>query len=66
MAGRYRVLSLLRADRACAHFAATESRSHTKVEVQILLAMDDSIEAVMLRFLADARKAQRPIPELQP
>ncbi len=57
MASRYRVLSLLRADRACAHFAAMESRSHAKVEVQILLAMDDSIEAVMLRFLADARKA---------
>ena len=57
VAGRYRVLSLLRADRACAHFAAIESCSHAKVEVQILLAMDDSIETVMLRFLADARKA---------
>ena len=57
VAGRYRVLSLLRADRACAHFAAMESRSHAQVEVQILLAMDDSIEPVMLRFLADARKA---------
>ena len=57
VASRYRVLSLLRADRACAHFAAIESRTRAKVEVQILLAMDDSIETVMLRFLADARKA---------
>ena len=34
-----------------------QSGSHAKVEVQILLATDDSIEPVMLRFLADARKA---------
>jgi len=34
-----------------------ESGSHARVEVQILLAMDDAIEPVMLRFLADARKA---------
>lgn len=57
IAGRYRALSLLRADRACAHFAAIDSVSHARVEVQILLAMDDAIEPVMLRFLADARKA---------
>ena len=57
IAGRNRALSLLRADRACAHFAAVQSGSHLEVEVQILLAMDDSIEAVHLRFLADARKA---------
>ena len=34
-----------------------ESGSHVRVEVQILLAMDDAVEAVTLRFLADARKA---------
>jgi serine/threonine-protein kinase len=34
-----------------------DPRSHARVEVQILLAMDDAIEPVMLRFLADARKA---------
>lgn len=57
IAGRNRVLSLLRADRACAHFAAVQQGSSTKVEVQILLAMDEAIEPVHLRFLADARKA---------
>jgi serine/threonine-protein kinase len=56
IAGRYRVLSLLRADRACAQLAAMQSSAPARVEVQILLAMDDSIEPVMLRFLADARK----------
>lgn len=34
-----------------------QSSTHARVEVQILLAMDDGIEPVMLRFLADARKA---------
>lgn len=57
IAGRNRVLSLLRADRACAYFAAIQNGSNVRVEVQILLAMDESIEAVHLRFLADARKA---------
>lgn len=57
IAGRHRVLSLLRADRACAHFAAIQDDTNTKVEVQILLAMDDSIDDVHLRFLAEARKA---------
>jgi eukaryotic-like serine/threonine-protein kinase len=57
LAGRYRALSLLRADRACAYLAAMQSSSHSRVEVQVLLAMDDAIEPVKLRFLADARKA---------
>ena len=55
--GGYRTLSLLRADRACAHLAALHTSSNRRVDVQVLLAMDDSIEAVHLRFLADARKA---------
>jgi len=57
LARRYRALSLLRADRACAHLAAVQTGTNTRVEVQVLLAMDDGIEAVHLRFLADARKA---------
>jgi hypothetical protein len=55
--GGYRTLSLLRADRACAHLAALHTGSNQRVDVQVLLAMDDSIEAVHLRFLADGRKA---------
>jgi hypothetical protein len=55
--GGYRALSLLRADRACAHLAALHTSSNQRVDVQVLLAMDDSIEAVHLRFLADGRKA---------
>jgi serine/threonine protein kinase len=55
--GGYRALSLLRADRACAHLAALDTSSNRRVDVQVLLAMDDAIEAVHLRFLADARKS---------
>ncbi|MDB5214220.1 MAG: outer membrane protein OmpA/MotB family [Myxococcaceae bacterium] len=55
--GGYRALSLIRADRACAHLAALDTSSNRRVDVEILLAMDDAIEAVHLRFLADARKA---------
>jgi serine/threonine protein kinase len=55
--GGYRALSLLRADRACAHLAALDTSSNRRVDVQVLLAMDDAIDAVHLRFLADARKA---------
>ena len=55
--GGYRTLSLERADRACAHLAALHAASNKRVDVEVLLAMDDSIEAVHLRFLADARKA---------
>ena len=55
--GGYRALSLLRADRACAHLAALDTSSNRRVDVHVLLAMDDAIEAVHLRFLADARKA---------
>jgi serine/threonine protein kinase len=55
--GGYRTLSLLHADRACAHLAALHTSSNQRVDVQVLLAMDDSIEAVHLRFLADGRKA---------
>lgn len=57
IAGRYRVLSLLRADRACAYLDATQTGTNTRVEIQILLAMEDDVEPVHLRFLADARKA---------
>ena len=57
LAGRFRVLSLLRADRICVHLAAIRTTSNKRVEIQILLAMDDGIEAVHLRFMADARKA---------
>jgi serine/threonine-protein kinase len=57
LAGRYRALSLLRADRACAHLAALHTSTSTRVEVQVLLAMDDAIEGVHLQLLADARKA---------
>jgi eukaryotic-like serine/threonine-protein kinase len=57
IAGRGRVLSLLRADRDCAHFVASQGGSSTNVEVQILLASGEGIEDVHLRFLADARKA---------
>jgi hypothetical protein len=59
--GRARVLSVLRVDGACAHFSAIQDG--TKVEVQVLLATDDTVPAVYLRFLAEARKAaalQRP------
>ena len=55
--GGYRALSLLRADCACAHLAALDTSTNRRVDVQVLLAMDDAIEAVHLRFLADARKA---------
>ena len=55
--GGYRALSLLCADRACAHLAALDTSSNRRVDVQVLLAMDDAIEAVHLRFLADARKS---------
>ena len=55
--GGFRALSLLHADRACAHLAALHTSSNQRVDVQVLLAMDDSIEAVHLRFLADGRKA---------
>ena len=55
--GGYRTLSLERADRACAHLAALHGASNKRVDVEVLLAMDDSIEAMHLRFLADARKA---------
>jgi serine/threonine-protein kinase len=57
IAGRHRALSLLRTDRACAHFAARQDGSNTKVEVQVLLGNDEAVEPVHLRFLADARKA---------
>jgi serine/threonine protein kinase len=57
LAGRFRALSLLRADRACAHLAAVHTGTHTRVEIMVLLAMEDAIEAVNLRFLTDARKA---------
>ncbi len=57
IAGRTRVVSLLRADRACGHFAAVQEMSNTPVEVQLLLAMDDSIEPIHFRFLSDARRA---------
>jgi serine/threonine protein kinase len=55
--GGYRTLSLLGADRACARLAALDTSSNRRVDVEVLLAMDDAIEAVHLRFLADARKA---------
>lgn len=58
LAGQYRVISLLRADRACAYLAAAPSRKGSApVEVQVLLAMDDGLDAVRLRFLAEARRA---------
>lgn len=57
LAGRFRIMSLLRADRTCAHVAAVQITSNTRVDVQILLAMDDGIEHVHLRFLAEARRA---------
>lgn len=57
LARRYRVLSLAGADRASACFAAVERGTNARVEVQILLAADEAIDAVHLRFLADARKA---------
>src|SRR4051812_1706683 len=58
LVGRYRVTSLLRADRACAHLTATPTQKGAPlVEVQVLLAMDDGADAVRLRFLAEARKA---------
>jgi hypothetical protein len=57
LVGRFRVLSLLRVDRICVHLAAVHTSSNKRVDVQILMAMDDGIEAVHLRFLADARKA---------
>lgn len=57
IAGRYRVLSLLKADRACAYLAGVQSGTNARVEIEILLAMEDDIEAVHLRYLADARKA---------
>lgn len=58
LAGQYRVTSLLRADRACAYLAATPSKKGSApVEVQVLLAMDDGLDPVRLRFLAEARRA---------
>jgi serine/threonine-protein kinase len=57
VAGRFRTLSLLSADRACAHLAAVQVGTNARVHVQILIAMEDAIESVHLRFLADARKA---------
>lgn len=57
IAGHIRALSLLRADRVCAHFAAIQDETKAKVEVQVLLATDESAEPVHLRFLADARRA---------
>ncbi len=58
LAGQYRVISLLRADRACAYLAAAPSKKGSApVEVQVLLAMDDGLDAVRLRFLAEARRA---------
>jgi len=66
IAGRFRALSLLRADRACVHLAAVQVGTNTRVEVQILIAMEvgpsdledgGPFESVHLRFLADARKA---------
>ena len=57
VAGRFRALSLLSADRACAHLAAVQVGDNARVHVQILIAMEDVIEPVHLRFLADARKA---------
>jgi serine/threonine-protein kinase len=57
LAGRFRALSLVRADRACAHIAALETGTNARVEIMVLLAMEDATESVNLRFLADARKA---------
>jgi len=57
LAGNYRVTSLLRADRACAHLAAMPAAKNAPpVEVQLLIAMDDGLDAVRLRFVAEARK----------
>ncbi len=58
LAGQYRVTALLRADRACAYLSATPSKKGSgPVEVQVLLAMDDGLDPVRLRFLAEARRA---------
>jgi serine/threonine-protein kinase len=50
------VLSVLRADRARAHLAALQDGSDTKVEVEVLLAIDGA-SAVHERFLDEARAA---------
>lgn len=58
LAGQYRVTALLRADRACAYLSATPAKKGSApVEVQVLLAMDDGLDPVRLRFLAEARRA---------
>ena len=57
LAGNYRVTSLLRADRACAHLAAIQAAKNGQpVEVQLFIAMGDGLDAVRLRFVAEARK----------
>jgi eukaryotic-like serine/threonine-protein kinase len=56
LAGQYRVTSLVHADRACAHLAASATTGGAAVEAHVMLAMDDAHDGVRLRFLAEARK----------
>src|SRR3954471_12300423 len=42
LAGRYRTLSLLRSDHACAHFSALHTGTNSRVEMQVLLAPGDA------------------------
>jgi serine/threonine-protein kinase len=54
--GSFRVTSLLRADRACAHFAGTQTGTNEEVEVEVLLPTEAEVEPARLRLLEDARK----------
>lgn len=56
LAGHYRIHALVRADRACANLSASHTKTGEPVDVQVLLAMEDGLDPVRLRFLAEARR----------
>lgn len=55
LGGRYRLESLVNADRALVHLAAEIAAKHTKADVFVLVG-DEINDAVRLKFLAEARK----------